>query len=421
MASSRDKESKLPLFLHDLFYENKGNSQCRFTRSRKVKGLTRSCYIAQKLFMIRYILIKYYKYNFNLYHDLENVIYNITSQSPDYATQFFSDQAGQKISHYINQKNPICISRIKHLVYLFSAQLDSPRSTILTADNIASALVNSTSYPIPMAFGFETTRGSTYDIDHWFILYNKRLYGATGLGDVQISFYGSDEIAPAAFATFLNSMNHVAKTEEEKSAKKVIFDSFIKSNFLSLNYSIQTYKKKLKRVGSDDDKEVDTNIPIDRASAIKHLLDSYTKLDNYRFYMLNGFNDETYSETMRLAVECLVPIINQGIEQYTKNPLGKRDSPLPEAHLVSPFELYEYDYGSTSKRKASGHSPRGSAKSSSGESMKTSGASKKSSGASKKSSGASKKSSGASKKSTGGGRTRKKKYFTRKLKQQRRN
>lgn len=415
MASLYDKRQGLPLFLSDLFYENKGNSQCRFTRSRKIKGLTRSCYIAQKLFMIRYILIKYYKYNFDLYNDLENLVYNITSQGTDYATQYFSDQRGEKVGNYISQRNPNCIGRIKHLVYLFSAQLGEPRAKVLTAEDIHTVLLNSKQYPIPMAFGYETPRGSTYDVDHWFVLYNKRLYGATGLGDVQISFYGSDELDPGAFAIFLNSINHAAETDEERIEKKVIFDNFIKSSFLSLNYAIQTYKKKVKMVGSDDDKEVDTNIPIDRANAIDRLLASYRKLDNYKFYVMNGFNDETYAETMKNAVECLVPIINQGIEKYTKYPLGKRDIPLSEDHILSPIKKYEYDYNLHKlKRKASG-SPNASP--SSGSSSGSSGSVKSVSMKSGTSSGSKKIGSKKSGSKSGGRKNSNKKiHFTRKLK-----
>jgi hypothetical protein len=325
------KSEGLPLFLAELFYGDKGSQECRWMRSNAVTGLTRSCYIAQKLFIIRYILIKYYKYDFYLHGILENIIFNITGSSLNYANKYFEDQLPkQKIIDYLKSK-PIsdeCIERLQHLSHLFTSQLTG-RAQVFTADQVEAKIKESEETPIPMAFGYnpEMTRNGLYEIDHWFVLYNGRIYGATGLGDVQIAFYGSEKIKPDEFAKFLNVLNGESKQED----KKKIFDAFIREKFAPLSHAIQVNKKRA--YGSDMDKERETHIPINVEEEIQLLLDSYTKLTDYKLYILNGYGlDKSYTETMKKAIDCLVPIINENV--IGQNVLEQRDEPLSEEEML---------------------------------------------------------------------------------------
>ena len=357
---SFNKGDGLPQFLQDLFYGSEGTDDRMCLRSNKGRGLTRSCYLAEKLFIVRYVLKKYYEFNFELHSRFESIIIALTGQYNTFAaTQYFADQLkGEKLVAYISQKMEDfikqpgvqlsnymdehsskndaiinCSNRLRFLTFLFSSQFDG-RTQVLTAETVDDFLVKSDKYPIAMAFGYnkQFSRGPLYEIDHWFVLYHRKIFGATGLGGVQISFFGSKEISTEEFKTFLNSMNEYNEDEASKEEKKQFFDQFITENMLPESYHVQSFIQK-SYGKSDEGEQRDSHIPTHFPSERDSLLASYNDLSKYSVYILNGYNDDTsYVDTITKAVECLstLPIMKNKVEVPIPR---KRDQPLSEDEM----------------------------------------------------------------------------------------
>jgi hypothetical protein len=304
-TSTFSRGENLPPFLDELFYGEKGADGRMCLRSNKTTGLTRSCYVAEKLFIVRYVLMKFFDFDYYKHSPFESVVIAITGQYNKYAaTKYFEDQnPGEKLIEYVESQTPRvayveCSERLKHLTYLFSSQLGSDRSTILDMANIEKTLKDSYDYPIPMAFGYDPaiTRGPLYEIDHWFVLYQGRLYGATGFGTVEISFYGSDAIDLAEFRAFLKAMNENYHP---------IFDAFLIKHMFPESHSVTTFKPRPRNSKNEDEDPKPSHIRYNYREEIAKILAGYKDLTIYKFYILNGYHGETYVDTMRIAINCL--------------------------------------------------------------------------------------------------------------------
>jgi hypothetical protein len=305
---------------YDLFYGSQGNPTCRWMRSTQNKtGLTRSCYIAQRLFMLRYVLQIYFKYDFTEHSLFENKIFELTNMvQRSTLTQMFQDQNNEHLLPYLKTKlgdaSP-CIKRLELLTKLSGGNFPEENVEKIkdeSLEDIEQLFIESDTYPIPLAFGSnEPRRGSEmYEVDHWFVLYKRKLCGAAGLFPVEISYFESPPIAPADFHRFLTSM-----INEDPSAFD-FFKTFMKETMVPESHALQTYEEEPKPGASDETRGTHKKIPIQ--PAIEGLLNSYRgKLEDYNIFRLNGYasnpsnpyaSAESYATTLFEAIKCILPL-----------------------------------------------------------------------------------------------------------------
>ena len=326
------KKDRSHYLYRDLFYGAEGNPTCRWMRSTaNEKGLTRSCYIAQRLFMIRYVLQTYFDYNYSDHSLFENKIFELTNMVQNNTqTQLFQDQNGKTLLTYLKDNispESNCIERLKLLTQLTSGNFDIVNRRVeklkdTSPDYVDSLFAESEHYPIPLAFGFdEPRRGSImYDIDHWFVLYKKKLCGAAGLFPVEISYFESETLDPAAFYRFLQTMR-----VENDEVQFDYFKTFMKATMVPESNAIQTYEQEpIPGKDEDETRSTDKKIPI--GPAIEQFLASYeSRIKNYNIFRLNGFlPGESYATNLLEAIKCIWPLdfIDVKDKPYIKESTG---------------------------------------------------------------------------------------------------
>ena len=108
-------------------------------------------------------------------------------------------------------------------------------------DAVDDLFIESEHYPIPLAFGIDKDKESgAFDIDHWFTLYQGKLYGAAGLDELNIKF-SILPITPEQFHTFLQSM---CKTDDIELKEKRVSDlhNFLNDYFVPFEHAIRPRK-----------------------------------------------------------------------------------------------------------------------------------------------------------------------------------
>lgn len=356
-TTKKDRSHHLYEF-YKLFYGAEGNPTCRWTRSTaNEKGLTRSCYIAQRLFMIRYVLQTYFDYNYREHSLFENKIFELTNKvQSSTQTQLFQDQNGKNLLDYLNENiSPDCIARLKLLTQLSSGNFNIENGYVeklkdTSINDVYGLFAESERYPIPLAFGFDKPRtGIMYEIDHWFVLYKNKLCGAAGLFPVEISYFESETLDPAAFHMFLQTMS--AKNNE---VPFDYFKMFMKATMVPESNAIQTYEQE-PIPGKDEDEMRSTSKKIPIGPAIEKFLDSYESgIKNYNIFRLNGLfpgEGESYATNLLEAIKCILPLDFEGVDQKPQ----LRDSSLTGGNKKKTVRRKHRNKRSYHKRKTSKH------------------------------------------------------------------
>ena len=232
------------------------------------------------------------------------------------------DQNGKNLLNYLNENeniSPDCIARLKLLTQLSSGNFNIADGYVeklkdTSINDVYGLFAESERYPIPLAFGFDKPRtGIMYEIDHWFVLYKNKLCGAAGLFPVEISYFESETLDPAAFHMFLQTMS--AKNNE---VPFDYFKMFMKATMVPESNAIQTYEQE-PIPGKDEDEMRSTSKKIPIGPAIEQLLASYESgIKNYNIFRLNGLfpgEGESYATNLLEAIKCILPLDFEGVDQ----------------------------------------------------------------------------------------------------------
>ena len=303
------------------------------TRKRKSEGLTSGCYLTQRLLLIRYAIIKMYKEGFiYIQHgNYEQKILNLISGLINYANIVFEEQEqGEKIKSFLEQNVPFeCIERIRHLTRLSSAQFyfkdnedgykikNCEKLKCIEMEEVEQLFEESNQHPIPLAFGIDkdNDQGGMYDIDHWFTLFNGKLYGAAGLDDFNIKF-SIKTITPEIFYDFLQSMC------EPDAERLDTFKTFLRSFFVSDEDAIvpHTVDIKTQFYASRDDVKEEVKQKID------NFVNSFTldKLHNYNIFKQIGYAGEPYVDTLQNIIACVqnLPFLDADTPEISQCKIG---------------------------------------------------------------------------------------------------
>jgi len=299
------------------------------TRKRKAQGLTTGCYLTQRLLLIRYAIIKMYREGFiYIQHgNYEQKILNLISGFINYANTLFEEQEqGVKVKSFLDQNvSPECVERIRHLTRLSSAQFyfkdnedgykikNCEKLKCIEPAEVEQLFMESTMHPIPLAFGIDqdNEQGGMYDIDHWFTLFNGKLYGAAGLDDFNIKF-SIKTITPEIFYDFLQSMC------EPDAEKLETFKSFLRSFFVSDEDAIvpHTVDIKTQFYALRDDVKEGVKQKID------NFVNSFTleKLHDYNIFKQIGYGGESYIDTLQNIITCVqnLPFLDADTPEISK-------------------------------------------------------------------------------------------------------
>ena len=180
------------------------------TRSTAQQGyITGDCKLFQKLTMLFWLLqtdvaSKYLSDQFSIVqskkHSKYNVgnillhtIYLLITLNVTYRTDIkIFNSLTEKVTIadflYRNGVPPECIDRID---FLYRAQLPSyneSRYTLITPEHSRRLLDESKEYPIPLVFGNIDPTINTLEMDHWFVLFNEKMFTVWGEGTFVVPF-----------------------------------------------------------------------------------------------------------------------------------------------------------------------------------------------------------------------------------------
>ena len=308
-ASSPHEKETMDNKMMQLFYGDKYSLGMRL-KKRDKEGLTSSCYLAQRLLLIRYVIDAIYNEGFNpiTHADYEQNILNLISGFINYSNHLFEGQEGMKIKDFLQRNVPlVCIDRIRHLTRLSSAQFyfegefeNCKKLKWESQEAVNNLFSESEHYPIPLAFGIDKDSGA-FDIDHWFTLYQGKLYGAAGLDGLNIKF-SILPITPEQFHIFLQSM---CKTDDIELKEKRVRDlhNFLNYYFVPFEHAIRPRKLSKKTHTYERVSDVDADVK----RKIDKFINSFTpeNIHKYNIFKQIGYKNEPYTETLRETIECV--------------------------------------------------------------------------------------------------------------------
>jgi hypothetical protein len=188
-----------------------------------------------------------------------------------------------------------CIERIKFLYKIQIPNYYNPTRPDDVEKYTSEIREKSKIYPIPFGFGHGTT-----EMDHWFVIFNEKIFNVWGLGDSVVKFRAVpmvDSDGVDKFAELISIMKHMSFVGGNKRSwndddQQPSYDNQQPSQDKRVKYDAISFKNALQYCFLYSNNNDDVN------TVLKSYEEDYKTGKDFNVWELGGYQNETYAETL---------------------------------------------------------------------------------------------------------------------------